>query len=213
MIRKAPVLALGLLLLVAAAGAQATGNAAAGKTKAQICVGCHGVGGNSTIPSNPILAGQSAGYIAKQLADFKSGARKEPQMIGIVAPLSETDMQDLGAYFAAQPIKPAAGRDEALAKRGERLYRGGNARTGVSACMSCHGPAGHGIPPRFPRVSGQHPEYTRKQLLAFKSEKRTNDDEVMTRIAFRMSESEIKAVSDYMAGLRDRSTTSAVSGK
>ncbi|MFP5350791.1 MAG: c-type cytochrome, partial [Gammaproteobacteria bacterium] len=98
-------------------------------------------------------------------------------------------------------IKPGAAGSKELALQGERIYRGGNAKMGVSACMSCHGPSGHGIPPRFPRVSGQTAAYTERQLLDFKSSRRANDDGIMTRIAFRMSEAEIKAVSEYMAGL------------
>ena len=190
-----------LAVFVITGSAQAAGSAAAGKAKAGMCLACHGAAGNSVNPQWPNLAGQSAGYIAKQLADFKSGARKEPTMSAMAAGLSKNDMQNLGAYYA--DLKPRAGTasNEKLAKQGERLYRGGNAKMGVSACMSCHGPKGHGIPPRFPQVSGQHADYAVKQLMAFKSSRRNNDGEVMTRIAFRMSEAEIKAVSEYMAGL------------
>jgi cytochrome c553 len=193
-----------LLAFVGAAGSvTAAGNAAAGKTKSAVCAGCHGVDGNSAAPNFPKIAGQDGQYIAKQLADFKSGARKDPTMVGMVAGLSKKDMDDLGAYYASQ--KRATGVASANAdalKKAERLYRGGDAKNGIAACMSCHGPAGVGIPPRFPAVSGQHATYSQKQLLDFKSGTRKNDGEIMTRIAFRRSEAEIKAVSEYMAGLR-----------
>ncbi|UCH53225.1 MAG: c-type cytochrome [Pseudomonadota bacterium] len=203
--RAALILALvsGACLLLPMTAAQAErGSAAAGKGKAAACAACHGADGNGgPDPSWPRLAGTNAEYLAKQLADFKSGARKDPIMQGMVAALSPQDMRDIGAYYDSLSPKPGSARKEESLKMGERLYRGGNAKTGVAACMSCHGPSGHGIPPRFPRVSGQSATYTEKQLLAFKSNKRTNDGEAMTRIAFRMSEDEIKAVANYMAGL------------
>lgn len=195
-----------LVVLMAFAGAAgsvgAAGNAVAGKNKSALCAGCHGADGNSAAPNFPKLAGQDAQYTAKQLADFKSGARKDPTMVGMVAGLSRKDMDDLGAYYASQ--KRSAGTTKASAdalKKAERLYRGGDAKNGIPACMSCHGPAGVGIPPLFPAVSGQHAAYSQKQLLDFKSGTRSNDSEVMTRTAFRLSEAEIKAVSEYMAAL------------
>lgn len=195
-----------LAMLLACTGMTATaiaaGNSAAGKGKSAVCAGCHGVDGNSVAPNFPKLAGQDAQYLSKQLADFKSGVRKDPIMSGQVANLSKKDMDDLGAYYAAQKIVPGvANGDAQTLKKAERLYRGGEAKSGISACMSCHGPSGHGIPPRFPAVSGQHATYTQKQLMDFKNGTRSNDSEIMTRIAFRMSEAEIKAVSEYMAGL------------
>lgn len=194
--------AMSLWLVMIAPAQAANGNVAAGQAKAGICAGCHGADGNGGAdPTWPKLAGQDPDYIAKQLADFKSGARKDPIMSGMAAPLSATDMKNLGAYFASLKPKPGAARDELLAKQGQKIFRGGNAKMGVSACMSCHGPSGHGIPPRFPKVSGQNSAYTQKQLLAFKAGNRANDGETMTRTAFRMSEQEIKAVAEYMAGL------------
>ena len=178
------------------------GDPAAGKAKAAACAACHGADGNGGADlSWPKLAGQIPEYLAQQLKDFKTGVRKNPIMAGMAAPLSEKDMQDLAAFYASQTLKPGAATSKELALAGERVYRGGNAKTGVSACMSCHGPSGHGIPPRFPRVTGQNAAYTERQLLDFKSSRRVNDDGIMTRITFRMSESEIKAVSEYMAGL------------
>ncbi|MHB1142042.1 MAG: c-type cytochrome [Sulfuricaulis sp.] len=194
--------AMSLWLVMIAPAQAANGNVAAGQAKAAVCTGCHGADGNGGAdPLWPKLAGQDPAYIAKQLADFKSGARKDPIMAGMVAGLSAADMRNIGAYYASLKPKPGAARDAQLAKQGEKVYRGGDAKMGVSACMSCHGPSGHGIPPRFPKVSGQNAAYTRKQMLAFKSGSRANDGETMTRIAFRMSEQEIKAVSEYMAGL------------
>jgi len=192
------------LVLVAGAGvqAQAAGNAASGKSKSALCAGCHGVDGNSAAPNFPKLAGLDAVYVAKQLADFKSGARKDPTMVGMVAALSKKDMEDLGAYYASQKRSPGAAvaskDDLEMAKL---LYRGGNPKMGIAACMACHGPAGAGIPARFPSVSGQHATYNRKQLLDFKSGARKNDGNIMGPIAFKLSEAEIKAVSEYMAGL------------
>jgi cytochrome c553 len=194
--------AMSLWLVMIAPAQAANGNVAAGQAKAAVCAGCHGADGNGGAdPLWPRLAGQDPAYIAKQLADFKSGARKDPIMAGMVAGLNAADMRNIGAYYASLKPKPGAARDAQLAKQGEKVYRGGDAKMGVSACMSCHGPSGHGIPPRFPKVSGQNAVYARKQLLAFKSGSRANDGEIMTRIAFRMSEQEIKAVAEYMAGL------------
>lgn len=175
----------------------------AGRTKAtQVCAACHGVDGNGGAdPSWPKLAGQEQDYLVKQLGNFKSGERKNPIMAAIAAGLTEQDMRNVAAYYANLAIKPGAAASEELARSGEKIYRGGNAKTGVSACMSCHGPSGHGIPPHFPGVSGQYAAYTEKQLLAFKSSGRPSYNDMMTRIAFRMSEGEIKAVSEYMAGL------------
>lgn len=189
------------LVLVAPVQA-ANGTIAAGKEKAVVCAGCHGADGNGGAdPLWPKLAGQDASYLAKQLTDFKSGARKDPIMSGMAAPLSAADTKNLAAYFASLKAKPGVAKNAELAMQGEKIYRGGNAKTGVSACMSCHGPSGHGIPPLFPKVSGQNVPYTQKQLLAFKAGTRSNDGGIMTTIAFRMSEQEIKAVSEYMAGL------------
>lgn len=191
-----------LWLLMVAPVHAAGGNVAAGQAKAGMCAGCHGADGNGGAdPLWPKLAGQDPDYIAKQLAEFKSGARKDPIMSGMAAPLAQADMKNIGAYYASLKTKPGTAKDAQLAKQGEKIYRGGNVKMNVSACMSCHGPSGHGIPPRFPKVSGQNAAYTNKQLLVFKSGARANDGETMTRIAFRMSEQEIKAVSEYIAGL------------
>jgi len=192
-----------LMAFVGAAGSvTAAGNAASGKNKSAVCAGCHGVDGNSAAPNFPKLAGLDAQYSAKQLVDFKSGARKDPVMAGMAAGLSKKDMDDLGAYYASQKRSTGTTSVSAAAlKKAERLYRGGDAKNGIAACMSCHGPGGAGIPPRFPAVSGQHAVYSQKQLMDFKTGTRSNDGEIMTRMAFRLSEAEIKAVSEYMASL------------
>lgn len=197
-------LVISLLATVAFAGTvQAAGDVKAGQQKAQACVACHGVNGNATNPVWPKLAGQSAGYILKQLQDFKSGKqRTDPLMAGQVASLSEQDMQDLAAFFAAQ--KPVIGTaDEASLDLGQRIYRAGNKASGVSACMACHGPSGAGNPPaRFPMLSGQNVDYTVKQLKAFRSGQRTNDaGKMMQNIAGNMTDQEITAVASYMHGL------------
>lgn len=197
-----PLLAF-LALAVSAGSVQAAGSAVAGKAKSAVCASCHGPDGNSAAPNFPKLAGMDGDYIAKQLADFKSGARKDPMMAGFSAALSKKDMQDLGAFYATQKRTTGTAKlDDNSLKLAERVYRGGSARHAVAACMSCHGPDGAGIPVRFPAVSGQHAAYSAKQLLDFKSGARSNDGGVMTDIAFGMSEAEIKAVAEYMAGLR-----------
>ena len=149
----------------------AAGDAEAGKAKSATCAACHGTDGNSVIPVNPNLAGQVPGYISAQLKAFKSGERANPIMAGMAAGLSEQDMKDLDAYYASLPAKTTSklsDEDKALAAEGEAIYRGGFAERGISACMSCHGPSGHGIPKNYPRVSAQHKEYLEKQLLDYK---------------------------------------------
>jgi len=193
-----------LLALFAIAGTtQAAGDAEAGKTKAQACFSCHGVNGNSVNPVWPKLAGQHAGYIAKQLADFKAGAqRNDPLMMGQVMSLSPQDMADLAAFFTKQKPSPGSA-DEAKLAMGEKIYRGGNKETGVSACIACHGPTGAGNPAaKFPMLSGQHAAYTEKALKDFRSGTRKNDSgKMMQNVAARMTDAEIAAVSSYMQGL------------
>ena len=193
-----------LLGLFAVAGvSQAAGDAEAGKDKAQVCFSCHGVNGNSANPLWPKLAGQNAGYIAKQLADFKAGdKRNDPLMMGQVMSLSPQDMADLGAFFSKQKPSPGSA-DPAEVTIGEKIYRGGNQATGVSACIACHGPTGAGNPAaKYPMLSGQHAAYTEKALKDFRSGNRKNDPgKMMQNIAARMTDAEIKAVSSYMQGL------------
>lgn len=173
----------------------------------QVCAACHGADGNSIAPANPKLAMQHAEYIAKQLRDFKSvngkpPARKSAVMNGLAAPLTDEDIRNLGAYFAQQTAKPGSARDKDLVAIGEKLYRGGNAGSGVPACMACHSPNGAGIPIQFPRLAGQHADYTLAQLKLFRSGERANDGGKMMRvIAGKMSEQEMRAVAEYIAGL------------
>lgn len=191
-----------LMALGVVSVAQAAGNASAGAGKVAVCSACHGMDGNSVAPNWPRLAGQHADYIAKQLADFKSGARKDDTMIGMVAILSEQDMADIGAYFAGQ--KGGVGSADAeKAALGKKIYTGGIKDKGVSACMACHGPSGAGNPSaKFPSLSGQHSVYTTKALQDFRSGARSNDPaKMMQDIAAKMSDAEIAAVSEYIMGL------------
>ena len=176
-------------------------DAEAGKAKAAACTACHMADGNSIVTSFPKLAGQQHGYIAKQLADFKSGARSDDTMKGMVAALSKQDMLDLDAYYAGQ--NQTAGTiskdQEESARAGEVIYRGGLSKYAVTACMACHGPDGKGVQPNFPRLSGQHAAYIEKQLLAFKDGSR--NDPMMNGIAFPLSAEQIKDLSAYISGL------------
>jgi cytochrome c553 len=170
----------------------------------KVCAACHGADGNSVSPANPSLAGQHGDYVAKQLADFKANKdRKNPVMFGMASPLSAQDMKNLGAYFEAQKPKNRAAKDPAFVKLGQDIYRGGILAKGVAACASCHGPAGAGVPAQFPRVAGQYSEYSAAQLVSFRAGDRGNDPNNMMRtVAAKLSDSEIKAVAEYIAGLR-----------
>ena len=178
------------------------GDPAAGQAKAQPCVACHGADGNSASSGFPSLAGQVPGYIAGQLAAFKSGKRANAIMMGRAQPLSAEDMADLDAWYASQMIAPRSVSEEqlALASEGESLYRGGSAELAIPACMACHGPAGHGMPSNYPRVAGQWPEYLDSQLLACKSGERAG--KIMGPIAHRLSAQQIHALSVYMSALQ-----------
>jgi cytochrome c553 len=172
----------------------------------QVCASCHAADGNSTGGAYPKLAGQHPEYLYKQLVDFKAQpgktpARNNPIMAGMVAALSDQDMRNVSAYFASQTEKPGAARNKATVPLGEKIYRGGLADKGVPACASCHGPAGAGMPSQYPRLSGQWADYTAAQLVAFRDETRGNNAP-MHDIASRLSDKEIKAVADYIAGLR-----------
>lgn len=172
------------------------------EAKVAACAACHGADGNSVIPDNPKLAGQVPGYIASQMAMFKSGERENAIMAAQVANLTDEDMKALDDYFSTQTPQLGAISEEMLplADSGEKIYRGGQIELSISACMSCHGPNGDGIPIRFPRVSGQHMQYLETQLLAFKTGARVND--IMNPIAFRLSEQQIKALAAYMHALK-----------
>lgn len=179
------------------------GDPSRGQQLSQACAACHGPGGNSVNPEWPKLAGQHAEYTYKQLMDYKTGRRENALMVGQVANLSEQDMRDLGAFYARQQISPGTA-DETLAERGERIYRGGIPSAGVAACSACHGATGRGNPAAaFPKVAGQHARYSADQLRYFRSGQRANDNgRMMRNLAVRMSDADIQAVSEYMAGLR-----------
>ncbi len=180
----------------------AAGDAAAGATKAAVCGACHGADGKSIQPSFPNLAGQHAQYIEKQLKDYKSGARANAVMAGQVAALSEQDMADLAAHFAAMTRIEGVSKEENLTV-GENIYRGGITNAGVPACAACHGPAGNGNPQaNFPVLAGQHTQYIGDQLRLFRSGERANDlNEMMRGVAHRMTDAEIDAVANYITGL------------
>ena len=193
---------------VFAAQAQAQDLAKAQATANQVCAACHAGDGNSTAPANPKIAGQISEYLHKQLADFKAQggkkpARESPIMLGMVANLSDADMKALAAFYAGQKLKPALAADKNLAALGQKIWRGGNAASGVPACAGCHGPAGAGMPAQYPRLAGQYAEYIAAQLKAFKEGARANDPNGMMRgVAARLTDREIRAVAEYVAGLR-----------
>jgi cytochrome c553 len=165
-----------------------------------VCVACHGPDGNSPAPANPVLAGQHGDYIALQLQAFKTGARPSPIMQGMAAGLSPEDMHNLGAYFEAQKPAERVARDPALVKRGEQIWRGGIRATAGPACAGCHGAAGKGIPAQFPRLANQYPEQVFGWLKAYASGARPHG--VMGPIAAKLNENDMKALSEYTAGLR-----------
>ncbi len=168
-----------------------------------VCGACHGTDGNSTSPAYPNLAGQHPEYIFKQLSEFKAGIRKNAIMAPNAAKLSEEDMRNLAAYFSAQQPKPKQAKDAELVAEGLKLYKGGNAGSGVPACASCHGPTGAGIPVQFPRLAGQHSKYVLSQLKNFRSGDRANDGgKMMQVIARKLTDQEMKAAAEYVNGLR-----------
>ncbi len=193
----------GLAISVAASAWAEGGNAEAGKTKSATCAACHGADGNSVNPEWPKLAGQHPSYIAKQLANFKEDARVNPSMSPMAKPLSEQDMADLAAYFSSQVKKPGEA-DQTKVALGEQMYKGGNNATGVAACAACHGPTGTGNPAsNFPSLSGQHATYIKNQLNAFRKGERANDaGKMMRNVAAKMTDAEIEAVAEYIAGLK-----------
>jgi cytochrome c553 len=165
------------------------------------CVSCHGDAGNSTIAQNPKLAAQHEAYIAKQLANFKSGERNNAIMGPIAKALTDDEARNLAAFLNAQSLKPGAAKNKDTVEFGKKIYRAGIAEKNVPACAGCHGPAGAGIPAQFARLGGQHQDYTIAQLTNFNNGSRNNNP-IMTTIAKRMSTDEIQAVADYVAGLK-----------
>ena len=205
------------LILFAAAIAQANEPAkeagpkvnAADPTKGQaiaskVCIACHNADGNSTITANPKLAGQNAEYLYKQLKSFKSvdgkpAERANAVMMGMTGGLSDEDMHNVAAWFASQTLKPGNAKNKDTLEQGKKLYRGGDLAKGIAACAGCHGPAGSGIPVQYPRIGGQHADYMEAQLKAFRTGQRANA--AMKLVAIKMTDEEIGAVSDYIAGL------------
>jgi cytochrome c553 len=167
----------------------------------QVCAACHTADGSRGIPANPILAGQHPEYLVKQLQEFKSGKRDNAVMKGFASTLSDDDMRHVTAFYASKSAKPGFAKSKDTVKLGEKIYRAGIADKAVPACSGCHSPNGAGIPAQYPRISGQHGDYTEAQLVAFRGGARANSAQ-MTAIAAKMSDQEIKAVADYIAGLR-----------
>jgi cytochrome c553 len=181
----------------------AAGSAEAGKAKSVACAACHGADGNSLVPTFPKLAGQHESYLLKQLKDIKSGARSVPTMAGQLDAMSEQDLADIAAFYAAQAATQGMAK-EALVELGESVYRAGIREKGVAACTACHSPTGAGNgPAKYPMLSGQHADYIAAQLRAFRNDERTNDGDtrIMRDVASRLSDRELDAVASYASGL------------
>ena len=170
-------------------------------TATAVCGACHTADGSRGSPANPIIQGQHPEYLTKQLIEFKSGKRENAIMRGMAATLSEDDMKNVSAFYASKQPKPGFAKDKQLVTLGEKIYRGGIADRQIPACAACHSPTGSGLPAQYPRIGGQHGDYTEAQLNAFRAGTRGNSAQ-MTAIAAKMNDREIKAVADYIAGLR-----------
>ncbi|HEY0843109.1 MULTISPECIES: c-type cytochrome [Methylotenera] len=191
------------LMLGISINAQAEEAAAksAQQTVNNVCAACHAPDGNSVITLNPKLAGQHPDYLEKQLTEFKSGKRANAVMSGMAGALSEAEMKELAIYFSSKKTALGKAKSNGAGSAGEKIYRAGNAATNVPACAACHSPNGAGLPKQFPRLSGQHADYTLAQLKAFRSGERANAP-MMMAIAAKMSDAEMAAVADYIQGLR-----------
>ena len=193
------------LLLLVSVPAFAMGDAAAGQAKSAVCAACHGLDGNSVVPNWPKIAGQHEDYLVRHIQLIKSGARMVPEMAAITPGLSEQDIEDLAAYFSSQTMSGGVA-DESLVATGERIYRAGNAESGVPACMACHGPAGSGNPlAGYPKLAGQHAVYTAKILGDYRDGKNWGEkdamSQVMNGVAAELTDEEIQAVASYIEGL------------
>lgn len=166
-----------------------------------VCAACHGADGNSGIPANPKLAQQHPEYLVKQLQEFKAGKRASPVMQGFASQLTDADMKNVAYWAGSQKAKPGFAKDKELVTLGERIYRGGIADRQIAACAGCHSPNGAGVPSQYPRLSGQHADYVAAQLVNFRDGVRKNSLQ-MTQVAAKLNDKEIKAVADYIAGLR-----------
>ena len=194
------------LLTAAVVAAPAFSAAAADLAKGQetyggVCIACHGEAGKSMLPENPVLAQQHPEYLLKQLQEFKSGKRKEAVMQGMVASLSDADMRNISYWLATKPAKLGFAKDKDTVALGERIYRGGIPDRQIAACAGCHSPNGVGIPAQYPRLAGQNADYVAKTMHDFRDGKRNNSIQ-MNGVAAKMNDKEIKAVADYIAGLR-----------
>jgi cytochrome c553 len=194
---------------LAGAEPDAKTDAAKGQSIAnRVCAACHGADGNSPTAANPKLAGQIPEYLKKQLSNFKSvggkkAERDNPVMGGMAAGLSDSDIRDVAAYFSGQATKPGAAKRPETVELGRKIWRGGDLAKGLPACAACHGATGAGLPAQYPRLAGQYPEYVEAQLKAFRAGDRHNDaNKMMQSIAAKMSDPEIRAVADYIVGLR-----------
>ncbi len=184
------------------AKAAAKPDLAAGEAKATaVCIACHAADGSRGAPTFPILQGQHPDYLVKQLVEFKSDKRKNAVMSGMAAMLSPEDMRNIAAFYASKKAKDGAAKNKDTVALGEKIYRGGIAKKAVPACAGCHSPNGAGIPAQYPRLAGQHADYVKAQLTAFRQGERTNSP-MMSSIASIMSDKEIDALADYIAGLR-----------
>ena len=188
--------------LAADAAAPAKPDLARGaEISAQVCGACHTSDGTRGLPANPILQDQHPEYLVKQLTEFKSGKRENAVMTAMASTLNEADMRNVAAFYASKQAKPGAATNTDTVRMAERIYRGGIADRHIPACAGCHTPNGAGIPAQYPRLGGQHAEYAAAQLTAFRDGTRNNSEQ-MTGIAARLNDREIKALADYMAGLR-----------
>ena len=167
----------------------------------QVCASCHGADGNSGTPANPKLAGQHPEYLVKQLQEFKSGKRKNAIMAGFAATLSDDDMRNISYWAASQKAKPGFAKDKVQVALGERIYKGGIQDRQIAACAGCHSPTGAGMPAQYPRLAGQHADYVTSSLISYRDGGRNNSVQ-MTQVASKLNDREIKAVADYIAGLR-----------
>ena len=193
---------IGVVLTLLFASTVSAGDATKGKEKTGVCAGCHNADGNSAIAMNPKIAGQGAKYLAKQLHDFKSGERKNDIMKDQAGQLSDEDIANIAAYYASQKVQHMA-VEEQFIKPGELLYRNGDADRDIPACIACHGANGNGMAAAgFPALGGQHAEYTKAQLLAFRDGVRNNDaNNVMRDVVRKMSDEQIEIISKYLVGL------------
>jgi cytochrome c553 len=174
----------------------------AGSAKyAAVCASCHNADGNSAVPANPKLAGQHPEYLMEQLQEYKSGKRANAIMSGMAAGLSNDDMRNIAFWLAEQKPKAGSAKNKDLVAIGEKIYKGGIADRQVPACAGCHSPSGAGIPSQYPRLSGQHADYTVAQLTGFRDGTRKNSTQ-MSQVAAKLNDKEIKALADYVAGLR-----------